>query len=407
MFWGRNSKPEEIKIEELPHLLNSLFEKKLGNFGAEAQRIAKEIRRAHAEFEKACNELEIIDAEPYVQNIYFENLSSIKSQKAPYARTLKKIIMTVEFERRSASNTYGHYRQFLSGLDAMRGEVLKANATFKLILYCYAGHMGNFRKSFADLEKYMEMMRRELESRSKEASEFSSLSDWISRLNMQLEERQATRESVEMLKQSLQAANGGALEKEESELAGRIGSTKGELAAADAGIKKLSGQISLLTTNLERPARKMDHLSMSKRQLHQFMADPIGTITDREEFGKVVAMVKELREDVEKGSVDTKNKEGTLEAISLLLDSDLYGMISSLRLLQQKRLDSEYEIRDMEITLNSLEKRRGSSEKAAQEVGAMEKRIEDTGGSVASSKKMIEKLFLEYYRRPLSITLEE
>ncbi len=75
-------------------------------------------------------------------------------------------------------------------------------------------------------------------------------------------------------------------------------------------------RISLLTTPLERQARKMDHISLGKRRLYPMMADPVGEMKSEAEYQEFKALVKKLKEDVEKESVDAKNRVGTLESIS-------------------------------------------------------------------------------------------
>ena len=61
MFFGRNE-PERIEPDALEQFLGSLFEKKLGQFGAKALGVTKELRQASAEFNNACDELEKLEA---------------------------------------------------------------------------------------------------------------------------------------------------------------------------------------------------------------------------------------------------------------------------------------------------------------------------------------------------------
>ncbi len=190
MFFGKD-KPEEIRPDALYQLLNSLFEKKLGAFPGRADGIARQMLKSGAGFSEACDKLEKLDAEPYVENIYFKTVGSIKSQKYPYVKALRQIISENGFDAGEAPNSYERYTELLSRAEKMTGEVLKTNAEFKLVLYCYGNYMGTFRKSFSDIERCRENLRREIGSRSKEHAEFSSVNGWVSRLAM-LQEEQAT-----------------------------------------------------------------------------------------------------------------------------------------------------------------------------------------------------------------------
>ena len=404
MLFGK-SKLEEVRPDGLCLLLNSLFEKKLGNFPDRADGIGRQMLKSSAEFSEACDRLEKLDAEPYVENIYFKTVGSIKSQKYPYVKALRDIIAENSLETGEAPNSYEQYTDLLARAEKMTGEVLKANAEFKLILYCYGNYMGTFRKSFSDIERCRESLRREIGSRSKEHSEFSSVNSWVSRLAAQREEQATMGRSMDLAKESLGVINKKVLEKDEAVLVKKLEGIRFELSVVDTEAERLSARISLLTAPLERQARKMDHGSLGKGRLHPMMADPMGEIKSEGEYLEFKTLVKKLREDVEKESIDAKNKAGTLESISALINSDLYGMVQSLKSLRQKKFEMENEARIVEGVLGDVKEGKGSSEKTVRDIASMEEKLKGTGVSISAAKQMIEKLFLEYYRKPISIIL--
>jgi chromosome segregation ATPase len=404
MFFGK-SKPEEVKPDALYGLLNSLFEKKLGIFSTKAQKITEELQKNCGSLTKACDDFEKLDAEPHVENIYFTNVSSIKSQKHPYLMTLERIISGTSFEAAKAQNSYERYKLILSNVQSMTNEILKTNANFKLVLYSYASHMGIFKQSFSGIEKSTEALRREIEGRSSEASEFNSLSDWISKLSMQLEAKETINGIIDRLKESMTSTKKETVEKEEADLLKGLAEKKTGLSTTEKEIESLSTKISTLTNSLERPAGKMDHLSMRKKQLRPLLIDPINTIRNEAEYAEFRASVKELKENVEKGSVDTKNKEGTLNSISLLLDADLYGMMHSLKSLQGKRSEIDYEVKIFETALSDVREGRMASEKAVQDIASIGQKLEETRKSITSAKQTLEKMFSDYYRKQITIIL--
>lgn len=404
MFFGKKE-PEKIRPEALVQLLGSLFDKRLGQFEARARAITGDMRRARAEFGDACNAFAELDAEPYFSNIYLANINSIKSQKGQYTSVLGHIVSKMGLDVDDGLNPYDRYKLLLSSVGAITNEVLQANAKFKTVLYCYSKHLETLTRSFSAIEKSREALRREIDSRSKEASEYAALKERISMLDLKAGELKGLDQSLNALKDILSSRDKNAIAADEAKLSESLARMRTELSSTSGEIAKLSERISLLTLPLERPSKKLDHVSVRRRQLHPFMVDPIGRIGDENDYKNFTVLIYELKEAVEKGTVDTKNKEETLSLIRTLLGADTYGYVSAFRLLQHKRSNIEDEIRALGGVLDGIRKNKDDSAKAIQEMEVIENRMKEATASIASTKSVIEAMFLDYYHKPISITL--
>ncbi len=73
--------------------------------------------------------------------------------------------------------------------------------------------------------------------------------------------------------------------------------------------------------------------------------------------------------------------------------------------MRQKKSEMENEARMVEGVLGDVKEGKGSSEKTVRDIASMEEKLKETGISISAAKQMIEKLFLEYYRKSILIIL--
>jgi len=400
----RKNEPENIKPDTLNGLLVSLFEKKLGQFEAKAQAIINSLGQAKIEFIDVCNKFEKLDVAPYTEDMRFANINFIKGQKELYVTALLRIISKMRLEA-DDTISYNRYKLILSNIDEITNEILKTNAHFKLVMYCYSSYIGDFKKTFSAIERFREALRREIDSRSNEASEYAKLKEQITRLNSQIDELEALGYDINALKAILNSKDKSIAEEDEAKLSESLSTKKAGLSKLNGEISKLSETISVLTIPLERPSKKLDHLSPRKKPLYYFIANPVKHISSETEYNEFVVLVKELKEAIDKETIDTKNKAGTTGLISTLLNSGLYNIINSLKLLQHKRSEVEDEIKSLEIIFEGIKKGKDTSEKTIQDMAVMEEKAKEIIKSTTSIKSMIEAMFSSYYRKSISIVL--
>ncbi|MHB1830692.1 MAG: hypothetical protein ACYCO0_04845 [Candidatus Micrarchaeaceae archaeon] len=404
MFFGRGA-PQSINLDGLGSLINSSFEKKLGSFGERSGRITDSMLQAKSQFIDACDKFETLDAEPYTEDIYSPNIHLIKTQKVIYAKALKRIAEGISQEGGNARNTYERYLAILSNAEAALQGILKMNASYKQMVYCYSNHLRDFKKSFSELERHVQLLKSELDRRSGDFSDYKSLEAVASKINVQSDE-------LLILGSGLSAANepqdrkGDAIaDDSEEEISKNISAKRLEMVDLDRSASNLTAKISLLTLPLERAARKFDHLSVNRKKLRDFIMDPINTIKDEGSYAEFVALVKELKGFAGAGKIDVKNKEDLNAEITSLIDSDIYYLISSLRSMQGKKSGISDEVRLLERTLKEVEESRGSVRKAVHEAEEIRESIKKVSASRDMAKSQAERELMQYYGIRISIIL--
>jgi predicted nuclease with TOPRIM domain len=402
MFFGRR-KPEAVSVDKLGQFLNSQFERKLGSLGSRSQAIIDRLNQAMRRFGDACNNFEKLEAEPNVEGRYSASINYIKTQKDRYASGLKHILDGTRLEAGDAANSYDRYRHVLSDLEGMVKRVLEMNASFKIVLYCYSNYLWDFRGSFSEIEKLAGALKGELDSRSDDFSEYSAVAERVSRLNAYREEFSALNRGAETIKTETRPSN-DALDKNGADLSAKLEDKRAELAKLSRERSELHNKINSMVLPLERASKKLDHLSASKSKLHVFVEDPVKTINNESEYGEFKTLLRELNEKIRAGSIDLRNGDKMSETVSMLLGSDLYSMIASLRSIQQKESDIKGEIGALEGDLNEIKTERTSSERHAQKMADMKGRMAEIERGEAAEKGVIEKLFSDNYGVLISIT---
>jgi hypothetical protein len=404
MFFARR-KPEAVSADRLVKFLDLQFERKLGPLGSRSHAITDSLNQTMLRFGAACDRFEKLEAEPYVEGRYLASANSIKIQKGRYAGSLKRILSSTSLEAGDAANSYDRYGRVLSDLEVMIKKILETNANFKTVLYCYSNYLWDFKSLFSEIERLAGALKSELENRSEEFSEYGTVGEHVSRLNRYREELGALNRSVETLKTDAGHGDGNAADKDEADISVKLEGKKAELARLNRERSDLLSRIHSLTLPLERASKKLDHLSASKAKLHSFVEDPISAISNETEYGEFRALVKALDEKMRAGDIDLKNSDRVGEAVSTLMNSDIYSMICSFRSCQRKESGISGEIDALERGLNEIKRERADSERHAQEVARVDERAHEIEKSMHAEKSAIEKLFLDHYGVLISVTL--
>ena len=402
MFFGRR-KLEEVKADELDQFIDIQFEKKLGRFKSRSHVITNSLNQTILRFKDACDRFEELNAEPYIENPYFTNISSIKTQKGPYARSLKHILGGTSLAAEDTSNSYDRYKRILSDLEGMIKKILGTNSSFKTVLYCYSNQLGEFKSRFSEIQRYTGALKDELDNRADDFSEYSTVVEHVSRLHSCDEELEALGKSVDKSKTDAKWDGVSASDSNETGISMKLADKKAELTRLDKEKANLHNEINSLILPLERASKKLDHLSVGKVKLHTFIENPINAINNESDYSKFRMLVKELEENMRKGAIDLKNIGNVSEAVSTLLDSDIYPLINLFKSIQQKESEVSREVGALERDLNEIKKARAASEEYAQEIAEMGAKIDEAKRSNVVEKSIIEKLCLDHYGVLISI----
>ncbi len=404
MLFGGKAKAEEVEPGQLRSLLNSSFDRKLGSLRAKTEGIAKELRAARERFIAACEKFERIDPEPYTEDLYSVNVNFIRSQKGLYAEALKRLAEELVPEPAGFANAYEECESVASHVGRVSSEMLKTNATFKLVVHCYPNHLAEFKRSFSSIERLTGALRAELEKRAGEFAEYRAINESISRFETYGRELAETEAEAAALREGGTPAASAAPDAGHGEIQERLAAKRAELARVSAESSSLHHRISLLVAPLDRPAKKFDHLSARKRPLHAFIEDPIGEIRGGAEHAEFRELVQKLVEAVNSGAVEVKNREEVAGIASALLGSDLLSLADAFRSTRRTVSDLEGEVRSLERTLASLKEGRTASESAAHRIAALEEKAAGLERSCEAQKGAVERLFMESYRRLISVS---
>ncbi len=397
LFGGNGT--ETLGIDALEARLNSLFDRKLGQLDFRAAGIVRGLGGAKAKFGGACDIFYALDAKPDTEDMWNPNVTMIKSQKGAYAMALKKVVAGMQLEAGAAPNIYERYSTILENARSANTDILKVNARYKTIMHCYANHLKNFRKCTTELEKLMQAMERELESRSRELAEYNEVKRQITVLKAYESDLRLLESRSGSLKQErLPGA-------EEQEMIKELETKKKEYANASKQASGLYEKIRELVAPLERASKKFDHISAGKKRLYRFMSDPVASIGDQTEYAEFREMLKRLRERIGSENIDVKNKDAALSAADYLIESDLYSMIETYRELEGSRSGLDAEVVHLETELKYVRSSKESAEKAARDASVLQAGIGETKRSMDTAKAALERLFAAYYGRSVSVSL--
>jgi len=405
MFFGRgDNKTEDVKITALYGLLNSLFDAKLKNSGSRASRYVKELNDARHSYEKACKGFAAITADPHVENPYIDFTSTLKDQKNSYTITLIRILGDWNLAVPEGPNLYERYSKVLSRTEYFIEETLKANNKFKYVLYTYGNYFGDFKRSFALIERQRDLLKGELASVQDELSEYNILKGKIDTLGILGKELNTAKDMVNSLNESLTSASSNSKEAEYIRLEGALDSQEKELQELNRKISEINVRVSQLTLPLERVSKKFDHLSIRKTTLSEFIADSTSRIKSETDYQEFRQLLSELKQSINEGKIEAKNNSRVKESISELLNSNLYVEISALRDLEGRRSELERSLKALRIDLSYIRQSKSSHEKVISEIHSLETGEKETMQRVKDVKAFIEKLFLEYYKKRIRIT---
>jgi hypothetical protein len=354
-------------------------------------------------FRNACDRFETLDAEPYVEGRYSVNINAIKTQKIRYVSSLKHILADMRLESADATNSYEKYAHALSALEGTVKNILEVNANFKIVLYCYANHLWDFKSLFSEIERHTSALKGELEARSDEFSKYSDVRSHISTLVGYYGVLDELRKGVDALKADPKE-DGGDLDADSRNTNRMLVDKKAELARLSADAAGIHNRITLLTLPLERASKKLDYASASRSKLHVFVENPIGAINSQSECDEFMSLVRELNNKINEGRMDLKNGDKVKEAASILLATDVYSLICAFKAGRQAEAKAKVEIDGLERRLSAIMNEKLASERRTHEIVSMDARMRETEKNKDAEKQAIGRLFMECYGVAVSVT---
>ncbi len=392
----------EVRQDELDALLNSAFDKKLKAIESRADACIGELARGREAYALACEAFENLEAEPDIENPYITNLSSLKEQKRAYSTALNRILRAWSMEVGSGPNMYEGYNATLLKAERFIEETLLVNSKFKQALYSYAEHMSGLKRAFSMIERQRDLLRGMLGRVNRELLEYNAVRERLVSLRMLIDEMKLNSDTVESLAATTRPT-GDQLSAEEGTLENEIAASERDLQRLNAEGSRLRAEMGRLMAPLERAARKFDHASGRKERLSDFIAEPEARMADRAGYEEFRRLLSEMEKALESGSVEIENSPKLKEALAMLMGSNLHGTISALRDLDVKRLELEGGIRRSRAALARLRDSRDSEKRTAAALESAMTHSKDAAEMLDSTKRSVERLFLEYYDQKIKI----
>lgn len=396
MIFGRE-KGREVGISEAEELALDAFKKRTADIADLGRRAVSKILDSRDEFILSCRNFEKVEAEPYMEDLYGINPSSIKGQKALYSKNVMHIFENMDLREREGKTSYEIYLSVLERAESGINEVLKTNAAFRNVLYSYSNYMGSMKKAFTSMERSVSELRRGLDKRKGEFDNYRKITRSIEKI-LDFEEE------IDFLSKNFSEVrefenNEGTEEiSRKRELEKGLEEKNSEINAVSAEISNISGRISLLTAPLGRLARKHDHLSMGKIKLTDFLAEPSERIRNYEDYRIFSSMLAELKENIKAGRVEAKNSEAMISAIEEIHKTDLHKLASSIHELSKRKLELEANARVLRESLGKSEKKISSIEHVAAEKEEGKERMKKLEELLKKEKESLERMFLDYYK---------
>lgn len=407
MFFGGKKNgggAEPVKQDGLEYLLNSLFDNKLGSLERRASSITMSIDHIGIQFHNECTAFEVLDAGPYTEDLYTFDVNFIKRQKTLYARELRGIVEGLDLET-EAPNIYSRYSIIYSNLDGLRNAILKTNARFKNVMYSYGRHLGDLKRTFSSMERSVDLLKNELDKRKGELSEYNEVMEGISMLKSINEELGTLNGDMEALKGNIRDAEEKVAKGSGSGIHERLSTKEAELSKISDEESNLSNRIKEVVLPLEKASKKFDHMASGKKRLHIFIAEPLASIRNDADYRELRELLLELNAALDSGVIDIKNVSEAKDAVLSILGSDINSMINTLRSLRDGRESLEKEVKVLKRLVEEMEVGRSSMVKSLREVGAIERNVKEIEKSRESAKNRVEKLFIEYYKKKIIISL--
>ncbi len=400
MFFGRDGGSEDVAVERLPPLLQESFDRKVRDLESKAARLVKGIESSRRSFLYACEEFERLAIEPDIEYRYVTSTTYVKDLKNSYITALKRIVNAGEIKI-DGETTYQRYSTGLASAQETINEILRTNKTFKLVLDAYANHLDKFKRSFSNMEAYAAELKSEMQLKSTELNQYESLLAQIERLLALMDELVIVKKEAEELANAPKQEVARSPE-ERDILYKSINRKRTELESVKGSIQKINSEMSVLLGSIDKAARKHDHISLSKVKLAQYIHDQRLIFLEYSDF---IAQARELSKEIAGENVSLKNRDEVSRSLDSIVNGRIKEMVDRIQELDAARVAMEAEVRDLERVERELSNADLNAQHRTAAIARLRERTEKMLQEEQDTKATIERLFIEYYRKRIQITV--
>ena len=406
MFFRRKEPQRNVHAGELKMLKDQEFERKIGDVLSYSNDIIVKLEHSMDDFKELCENFALENSA--VDNELIGNVSNttLASQKEAYVKAVLSIVNSTNAYKSAYATHYDLAYEKKSNFERALHEILQANSRFSIVILGYSGSMTKFKKQFSIMEKLSKDLGMKMNSISTEVDEQRAITAEIDKLLILLEELDAAKRNMG----ELEEISAGKYKKEDKSdeikrIDAIVSGKHNELRDLHLQIDQRVEAIKSLIAPLERAARKYDHESGEKSTLSHFITDPIKNIKNEIDYSEFVAKLKKLRDSVAASSLMLKNSENISEAISTVLDANIYEDIAFINSERKRANEIKDEIGEYDYELQNMLKSYKTLRDSKDMIASANERISNIAADILSSKSTIESLFLKYYGTPIAIDL--
>ncbi len=406
MFFRRKEPQRNVHVGELKALKEQEFERKIGDALSYLNSIIIKLEHSMNDFEGLCENFALEN--PAIDNELIGNVSNttLASQKEAYVKAVLSIVNSTRAYKSAYATQYDLVHEKKSNFERVLHEILQANSRFSIVILGYSGSMTKFKKQFSAIEKLSKELGMKMNSISSEADERRAITAEIDRLLILLEELDAAKRNMGELEE---ISDGKYKPEDKSDeikrIDGIISIKRNELRDLHLQIDQKTEAVKSLIAPLERAARKYDHGSGEKSTLSHFITDPIKNIKNEIDYSEFVAKLKKLMDSVAGSSLALKNSENISEAISAVLDANVYDDIAFINSEMKRADEIKDEISEYDYELQNMLKSYKTLTDSKDMLASANERISNITADTLSSKSTIESMFLKYYSIQVAIDL--
>ncbi|MCL5101995.1 MAG: hypothetical protein M1544_01400 [Candidatus Marsarchaeota archaeon] len=401
-FFNREQKQVDLAIDSCYDYLKKMFDSSISNLNARCTAVTTRLVNYIEEFSTAITKFEGVEKDPDEEFAGRMSVSFIKTQKPKYVESLRNAVTSLNSEIAAIryDTRYEELRAFQLLFADFVSRVLSINSNFRGVVMGYSDEMKFFKKPFSNIEKALKDLEYELARGEQGFRSYTALKDEINnviRLGNELH-------SIIGVGNIEDSEKPSGLDHEIAKIKGEIAETESRINEYDRKLHSIAAEIEIVLKPLERPARKYDHLDTKKHRLSQQLGAPLKELSNEISYSGFMAALKDMRSKIADKTISVDNDAQILEQIDDAIDSGIDSAIAEAGSIEEQKKEAVQRMAEYKNELYGLQKRASSIESEARTKRQRAEREAELRASLESSKKAIEKMFMDYFNSKVHVT---
>lgn len=408
MLFGRAGvKSEDIALDAVRQLVESLFDKKMEGLYQKAARAIAQINDSKKYFIDACDRFDRSSADLDLEGMsYFASASHIRSQKPVYVSTLKRMLDedSADMDRRSG---YYFYERKLTEAQEMINRILKTNGSFKNVVYAYANELGNVKQGYGQMESSVNSLKSVMESGSSDLNVYKAILSSVEELRLLVEEQaMLSAEKTQQLSSRDASARKEIGIEERHRITDAIASRKAEIDALKSRVLGARIGITNLLNSIVKAARRYDYSSLSKTKISDYIEDSERLlIGNAEGYADFYSQVAAMQGDIESGRIQLKDRDEALGHIRQVTSGKLAELMSSIDSTSAALDQVRGALRGIEMEEKEMDVIDGSAASRERKLAEIGMRMDTVRMTIGPKKALVEQSINSAYRKRINILL--